>query len=195
MTEATFDVRRRADRVVPVRGVSLDNRLTRWLMLRFLARATLPGGGLFGPAEDVLRFGRAMLPRPDHLTPTGPRVLSQAAIDEMTREQTTGILEVRDDGTTREPHYALGWGKPEPSGVGQSAIGTPPDDDVRVPASASTFTHGGASGGRLWVDPGRGLVFVFLTNAWGVTDAPMWATLRHVVEVWDAAAPSRSLES
>ena len=45
------------------------------------------------------------------------------------------------------------------------------DQRVRVPASPSTFTHGGASGTRLWIDPERGLVFVFLTNAWGASDA------------------------
>ena len=29
--------------------------------MRFMARATLPGGGLFGTVADLLAFGRALL--------------------------------------------------------------------------------------------------------------------------------------
>ncbi len=36
----------------------------------------------------------------------------------------------------------------------------------RLPASPRSFTHAGASGTRLWVDPDRGLVFVLLSNQW-----------------------------
>ena len=57
-----------------------------------------------------------------------------------------------------------------------------------MPASPRTFTHGGASGARLWVDPERDLVFVFLTNLWGVDDGPMYATLREVYRSLDEAA-------
>jgi CubicO group peptidase (beta-lactamase class C family) len=33
--------------------------------------------------------------------------------------------------------------------------------------SPTSFSHGGATGTRLIIDPQRGLVVVFLTNVWG----------------------------
>jgi CubicO group peptidase (beta-lactamase class C family) len=210
MTSTTFDPRPMRSRIPPVRGVPLGNPLLRELILRFLAKATLPGGGLFGTAEDLLRLGRALLPRDSG---PGPRVLSQTAIDAMTAEQTAGIFEVHEDGSTRDPHYALGWRKPDsPSAIPSPTVATATrtiaatagadtdgardaeaardaeNSDAIVPASPGTFHHGGASGTRLWVDPERQLVFVFLSNQWGVTDAPMFATLREVYRAWDAAA-------
>ncbi len=184
-----FDPRALRSRIVRVHGVGVDNRLVQEVVLRFLARATLPGGGLWGSASDLLRFGRSLLPRGSGLA---PRILSQAAIDEMTREQTKGIFDVREDGTPRDPRYALGWGKPHPAGLAPSVIddSSAPDggEVVRVPASPSTFTHGGASGTRLWIDPERELVFVFLTNHWGVSDQAMFSVLREVYTAWDAAS-------
>jgi CubicO group peptidase (beta-lactamase class C family) len=183
-----FDPRALRSRIVRVHGVGVDNRLVQEVVLRFLARATLPGGGLWGSAADLLRFGRSLLPRGSG---TAPRILSQAAIDEMTREQTKGIFDIREDGTPRDPHYALGWGKPHPAGLAPSVVddSSAPDggEVVRVPASPSTFTHGGASGTRLWIDPERELVFVFLTNHWGVSDQAMFSVLREVYTAWDAA--------
>jgi CubicO group peptidase (beta-lactamase class C family) len=183
-----FDPRALRSRIVRVHGVGVDNRLVQEVVLRFLARATLPGGGLWGSASDLLRFGRSLLPRGSG---TAPRILSQAAIDEMTREQTHGIFDIREDGTLRDPRYALGWGKPHPAGLAPSVVddSSAPDGGelVRVPASPSTFTHGGASGTRLWIDPERELVFVFLTNQWGVSDQPMFSVLREVYTAWDAA--------
>jgi len=182
--DISFDPRAHRSRIVLVHGVPLGNRLVRELILRFLARATLPGGGLWGKAEDLLRFGMALLPLESG---AGPRLLSDAAIEEMTREQTTGVVEVSPDGTTRVPHYALGWGKPNPEGTAPSVLGAPPETAARVPASPSSFTHGGAAGTRLWIDPDRQLVFVFLTNLWGVSDVAMFNVLAEVYRAWDAA--------
>ena len=83
--DVSFDPRYARRRIMTVHGVPLRNRIVRELTLRFVARATLPGGGLWGTAEDLIRFGVALLPIE---TSAGPRILSQAAIDEMTREQT-----------------------------------------------------------------------------------------------------------
>ena len=181
MDGTTFDVRPERARAMAVQGVPMGNVVMRELILRFLAGAALPGGGLFGTAEDLLRFGRAMLTRRGQ---DGPRVLSQARIDEMLREQTTGIPEHREDGTEREPHYALGWRKRSELSTGRVEGGV--DAALAIPASASTVTHGGASGTRLWVDPERDLVFVFLTNIWYGDDGPAHAVLRRVYTAWDA---------
>jgi CubicO group peptidase (beta-lactamase class C family) len=183
MVDTSFDPRHGRRRIVPVEGVPLGNRLVRELVLRFLARATLPGGGLWGTASDILRFGRMLLPV---VTATGAGLLSQQAVDEMTREQTAGICEISAEGVERDPRYALGWGKAHPEGALPSVVAGTGGGPVTVPASAGTFTHGGATGTRLWVDPDRDLVFVFLTNLWGADDRPMFATLAEVYRAFDA---------
>jgi CubicO group peptidase (beta-lactamase class C family) len=181
MLDTGFDPRPDRGRTMVVHGIPMGNMVVRELILRFLAGAALPGGGLFGTAEDLLRFGRAVLTRRGQ---DGPRVLSQERIDQMLREQTSGIPEVLDNGLVRDPHYALGWRKRSELSTGRVAGVI---DPARViPASPSTVTHGGASGTRLWVDPERDLVYVFLTNIWYGDDGPAHAVLRRVYAAWDA---------
>jgi CubicO group peptidase (beta-lactamase class C family) len=174
MPDTTFDPRHARSRVVQLRGMRIRNRVVGELLLRFMARATLPGGGMFGTVPGLLRLGRALLPdQPDgprdaraHAAGEADRVLTRRAIDEMTRLQTAGLTETLRDGTTREARFALGWAKPRPG----------------MPDVPSAFTHGGASGGRLWVDPRNGLVFAFLTNLWAAPDEPAFRVLEAVYE-------------
>jgi CubicO group peptidase (beta-lactamase class C family) len=183
MVDTSFDPRPQRSRVQQVHGVRVDNFVAREFMVRFLASATLPGGGLFGPAEDLLRFGRAMLPRGSG-PGNGVRILSQAAIDEMTREHTGGIPEVLEDGSVRSADYALGWHTP---GANVARSGQPDEFEVhgvRLPASPRSFTHAGASGTRLWVDPDRGLVFVLLSNQWTGSSVPAIEILSAVYRGW-----------
>lgn len=200
MVDTSFDPRHGRSRILPVEGVPMRNRLVQELVLRYLAKTALPGGGLWGTAEDLARFGRGLLPR---ATAEDRGLLSAASLEEMTREQTAGILEISDDGTRRDPRYALGWGKPRADGTAPSvvgglapALGASATTEVgvaqaelpafeTVPASPRSFTHGGATGTRLWVDPDRDLVFVFLTNLWGASDAAMFASLAGVYGVLD----------
>ena len=172
----------RADRARPRGGV--DNRIVRELMLRFLARATLPGGGLWGRPRTCsasVRAAAIATAAPE------PRILSQAAIDEMTREQTAGILEVprtappasrttRWDGASRS-----GWHAERGGRSGDHACASRP----RRPPSR-TAAHGHAALDR----PERGLVFVFLTP--GSTGPPMFSTLPSSIgpDARKATAPS-----
>lgn len=167
MDDTRFDVRRALGRVVDVHGIARADPITRRVITRFLAAATLPGGGLFGTAEDLLRFGRALLPL-GVVPADAPRVVSEQAIGLMTREHTAGILETLEDGTTREPHYALGWHKPHPGPDGSVTLA-----GVPVPTGGAAFTHGGISGTRLWVDPERSLVVVVLSNQWALDQEPI----------------------
>lgn len=175
MVDTTFDPRHARARIRPMNGFAIRNRLMEEVLLRFLIRATLPGGGMFGTVADLLRLGRALLPAAptttaaaDGSTVAGPRILSQAAIDEMARLQTAGIPQLLEDGSRREIHQAIGWRKP--------TQGWP--DEPRA------FTHGGISGSRLWVDPARGLAFAFLTNLWEAPDEPAQAILEAVYRAW-----------
>jgi CubicO group peptidase (beta-lactamase class C family) len=119
----------------------------------------LAGGGLWSTADDLLRFGRAMLGGGEL---DGARVLSSAFVDLMTRETTVDGIG-REANPVQNGAYALGWGKP----------------GVASPASPSAFGHGGMSGTKLWIDPEHDLVFVYLSASWGmpseVVDPPLFA--------------------
>jgi CubicO group peptidase (beta-lactamase class C family) len=135
------------------------------VLLRFLARARMPGGGLFGSLPDLLRLGRALLPV-DSAAP-GPRVLRQSAIDEMSRRQVDGLTHTGQDGRVHEIAQGLGWRKPQ----------------AEWPGSPRTFTHGGISGGRLWVDPEAGFAFACLTSLW---QAPLTPALEVLEAIYRA---------
>jgi CubicO group peptidase (beta-lactamase class C family) len=165
MADTVFDPRPQRSRLVAVQGSRFDNRLTQELLLRFLSRAQLPGGGLFGTLSDLLRLGRALLPESaDH---PGTRVLTQASIDAMGTNQTAGLTHEDAAGHEQEVRQGLGWRKPQPG----------------WPGSSRSFTHGGISAGRLWIDPDAGFAYVFLTNVW---HAPLQPAIEILEEVYRA---------
>ena len=166
----TFDPRRAGRKIVSVEGVGLDNAIVRFLMLRYLAGTALPGGGLFGTLDDMLRFGAAAL-RPRQLDgraiPTSRETFALMGEDQL--HGMTGMY----DGEEREVHHGLGWGKP-----------TLMHD---LPGSSNVVSHGGASGTRLWIDPDSGLVFVYFTNVWSADRSPENAALFGTYEALEAA--------
>ena len=146
----TFDPRRAGRPIVAVHGVGVDSFLKRFLVLRYMARAALPGGGLFGTLDDLTRFGAALL-RP-RVVDGRPVPLTAQTIALMGEDQTRGEVVGKHDDEEVPVHHGLGWGKP-----------TLMRDS---PGSANVISHGGASGTRLWIDPDAQLVFVFFTNRW-----------------------------
>jgi CubicO group peptidase (beta-lactamase class C family) len=124
-------------------------------LLEYLAAIAMPGGGLWSTAGDLVRFARAYL-RAGSLD--GARLLPPAFVALMGREQTRGILEPPADGVgpDRDPRYALGWGKP--------------GGDGGVPCTEEAIEHGGATGTRLFIDPGTDLAVVVLANRWDVAE-------------------------
>ena len=116
--------------------------------LAYYTSVAFPGGGLWSTAADLVAFGQTFL--------RGGRfadyhLLSPAAIEAMTRLHTAGMTEIVD-GQPAPARYGLGWGKPGPG----------------LLASTRAYRHGGATGTLLLVDPEWDLVFVFLTNQWGI---------------------------
>ena len=146
MIDTSFDPRYARQRVQPVSGVAMRNRIVAEILLRFLARAQLAGGGLFGTLPDLLRLGRSLLPDTD-----APHVLSESAIEAMASQQTDGIPRVAEDGTTSYVAQAIGWRTPGPG----------------WPDRPGVITHGGISGSRIWVDRPGGLVFALLDEPVG----------------------------
>ncbi len=166
--QSTFDPRRSKQPLVAVQGVGVNNRLTRFVVLRYLARAALPGGGLFGSLDDLLSFGAATL-RPRRGEGEGGRwvPLSPDSIELMTKDHLRGLPGVFD-GEERGVHFGLGWGKPTLM--------------RELPGSDSVVSHGGATGTRLWIDPEAGLVIVFFTNQWSADRGPEADTIRGTYE-------------
>jgi CubicO group peptidase (beta-lactamase class C family) len=150
MTDVGFDPRGRGRPIMPVAGIGADNRLIRFLLLRYMASIAHPGGGLWGTLDDVLCFGAAWLaPRqgPDgRWLPLRPETMQL-----MSEDQTHGVPALID-GEERPMHHGLGWSKP-----------TLMRD---LPGSPAVIDHGGASGARLWVDPQAGICFAYFANQW-----------------------------
>lgn len=172
MHDTTFDPRYDRRRAVSLKGLEINNRVVEEVMVRFLARATLPGGGMFATVGDLLRLGRALLPAPNDGSgdsAASPRILSAEAIAEMSRLQTEGLEETLEDGTTQLARFGLGWAKPS----------------EQMPGTGTAFTHGGAAGGRLWIDPDAGLAYAFLTNQWGAPSETAYAVLEEIYRAWD----------
>ncbi len=159
---ASFDPRRARGPVITVQNAGVDNRIARFLMVRWLARTAIPGGGLFGTLDDLLRFGAAWLrPRQSdgRLVPLRPET-----IELMSQDQTRGEIRGNIDGEDKPIHFGLGWGKPTLM--------------KEAPGSARVVSHGGATGTRIWIDPDAGLVFVFFTNRWAAERAVEAEVLR-----------------
>lgn len=154
--KCTFDARKSGRRVATVHGAGVDNRITRFIVLRYLAATAVPGGGLFGTLDDLLRFGAGIL-RPrresDRFVP-----LSPDTIELMTRDHLRGVPGLAE-GEEKPIHFGLGWGKP-----------TLMRNDL--PGSRRVVSHGGAVGTRIWIDPEPGLVIVFFTNQWSGDRGP-----------------------
>lgn len=167
----TFDPRRSRRPIIPVHGAGVDNRFIRWFVVRYLAGAALPGGGLFGNLADLAALGAALIsPRPSGGRAAFP--LRAETVAQMAEDQTRGIPG-ESDGEERPAHVGLGWAKP-----------TLMRD---LPGSNSVISHGGVSGGRIWIDLDIGLVIVFLTNRWQVDRGPENDTIRGVYEALSRA--------
>lgn len=103
-------------------------------------RMTEPSGGLFSTAADLAKFYEMIRNRGLH---EGKRLVSEAAIAEMTKPHTAG---------GKAQNYGLGW----QCNLAEKAI---------VPGfSADSFGHGGAYATHGWIDPGHRLVAIFLVQ-------------------------------
>jgi CubicO group peptidase (beta-lactamase class C family) len=161
MNDTTYDARRSQRPLVPVRGVGAENRVRRFLLLRYMASIAHPGGGLFATLDDVLCFGAALL---QPVQRDGRWLPISADTFALMGQDRVGGLVGNYDGEERAVHQGLGWAKP-----------TLMKD---VPGSARVVDHGGATGTRLWIDPDAGLVFVFFTNQWDPDRGPELDALR-----------------
>lgn len=162
MAETVFDARPFRDRIVPVGGFGADNRVVAELLLWFLARAKIPGGGMFSTVPDLLRLGRTLLP--SAAADSGMRILSHEMTERMAQQQIEGIPFIAADGSVSYMEQGLGWRR----------------SGGAWPAGDHVITHGGKPGSRLWVDLERDLAFAFVTNVWDATSDAAIAVLEAI---------------
>ena len=111
--------------------------------------------GVFSSALDIATFGQMYLNGGVY---NGYRLLSPASVSEMTRNQIPGIpytyfWEFKNGETFPEAGWGLGWNIEENKKI------------VRFGSlwSQSTFSHSGAGGVNMWVDPVNEIIGVYLS--------------------------------
>jgi CubicO group peptidase (beta-lactamase class C family) len=107
------------------------------------ARTALPAGGLFSTAADVTKFYQMML---NGGVWKGKRLLSPAAVEQLTRTQTGELQTGFVDGMSFGFGFAV---VKEPRGITGML-------------SRGTFGHGGAYGTQSWADPVQDLICVLM---------------------------------
>ncbi len=115
------------------------------------SRHPVPAGGLYSTGADVARFYRMMLNKG---TLDGKKILSPAAVKELTRVQ-TGDLKCG---------FTEGMG----FGYGFAVVRKP--EGVTGMLSAGTFGHGGAFGTQGWADPEKGVFMILLIQRVGLAN-------------------------
>ncbi|WP_460819733.1 serine hydrolase domain-containing protein [Microlunatus parietis] len=164
----------KGQRVIPPVGLTDDGTATSAEVIRYFATLNWPGVALFATAPDLVNLGQTLL-----LDRTAGRskILSPAAMELMSREQTRGIAKTEGDLVT-PVRYGLTWRK--------GSI----DGRYTLPGSADVIEHDGATGTWLWIDPAWDLVFVLLTNQnWAVMDRIQAKALATVYSAWPHSGP------
>lgn len=117
-----------------------------------------PWGGMFTTVSDLYRFCRVFLCSGQC---DGTRLLSPATVAEMTRDQTTALMQL-----TNEDYRRLIWG--QTWGLGWTIVGHRVAEAGRTffgdLCSSRTFGHGGATGTVVWMDPESEVICVLFTT-------------------------------
>ncbi|HEY2786528.1 MAG TPA: serine hydrolase domain-containing protein [Fimbriiglobus sp.] len=117
------------------------------------AKFPIPAGGLFSTGSNLATLYSMMLHRGAW---QGKRLLSEAAVAEMTKVQTDDLPNV---GFVPGSAWGLGWSiVKEPQGV-------------TAMLSPGTFGHGGAFGTQAWIDPAQNLFVVLLIQRTGLANS------------------------
>lgn len=116
------------------------------------AKHPIPAGGLYSTAADLARLYQMMLHGGEL---DGQRILSAAAVKQMTTLQTGDIKTGFTDG--------MGWG------LGWQIVRQP--TGVHAMMSTGTYGHGGAFGTQGWIDPEKKIFVILLIQRVGLQNA------------------------
>lgn len=149
-------------RLAQVRGVMAEGTPGAMYNSRHARALAHPAFAVYSTAADLARFGLLF-------APGGPRILSEAAVEAMTTDQTGGAPGQHPSLKGLPSDARIPWG------IG-FALQT-----RQVPflfsdlASPRTFGHGGASGCQLVIDPVAGLVVALVSNTHLSTGRERWS--------------------
>ena len=154
-------------RHVPLRGQVMTDQVRRVVFNRRNVRqAVIPAASISATARAIATFYRMLLAGGEL---DGVRVLEPGTIDE--------ARQISSDGEVDQlMHHPVRWAQGFQLG---GPVG--PRRPTGTHADLRTFGHNGSSICNTWADPGRGLVFVYLTNL----GAPRRAALRHNADLSD----------
>jgi CubicO group peptidase (beta-lactamase class C family) len=116
----------------------------RLLQVRYKPTYLAGGQGLVSTAHDYLRFAQMLLNGGEL---DGVRLLKKATLDDMTRDQLTGLKSPLKD-------YGFGLG-----------FAVRLKDEGAAPGRAGEFNWAGYGGTAFWVDPKEGLVAILMMQA------------------------------
>jgi CubicO group peptidase (beta-lactamase class C family) len=122
-----------------------------WLNSQGLQERPSAAAGAFSTAKDMAIFGQMFLNRGIY---GDARILSTASVAEMTRNQIPGVGAQYGNQFFPEASWGLGWsirGIKKSIGYGETL------------QSSRAFSHGGAGGVFLWVDPAYEIVGVYFS--------------------------------
>lgn len=154
--------------VVTTRGLAPSTSVTDEQAMAIMIGAAMPGAGFWGDMASLLTLGQALL---RDARDGQARVLAPATLELMTSLHTEGVPRYEPPATT-DGRYGLTWHKPTTL------------RERTHPGSARAFSHSGATGTVLWVDPEYDLAVVFLTNHWGIGDDYANRCLQAVYAAW-----------
>jgi CubicO group peptidase (beta-lactamase class C family) len=106
-------------------------------------------GGAYSTVMDMAIFGQMYLNKGSY---GDKRILSKASVEAMTRNQIPGVSATWGDMYFSEASWGLGW-----------SIQGNKRDEYGSLCSPNTFSHGGAGGTFLWIDPEREVVGVYFS--------------------------------
>ena len=155
-------------RTVMPHNLSPDPRISPEQAVRIFGAAQLPGAGFWADMDSLLGLAQALLL---DARDGQARTLAPATLRLMTELHTEGIPRYEMNVTT-SGRYGLTWHKPTTL------------RERTLPGSPGVFTHSGATGTVLWVDPEADLAVTFLTNHWGVGDDYWAKCLQAVYAAW-----------
>lgn len=116
------------------------------------AKHPVPAGGLYSTGPDLAKLYQMMLHKG---TLDGKRVLSEKAVETMTRKQSGDVKTGFTDG--------MCWG------YGFAVVENP--TGVTEMLSPGSFGHGGAFGTQGWIDPKQGAFFILLIARTGLQNS------------------------
>jgi CubicO group peptidase (beta-lactamase class C family) len=138
-----------------------------------LPRFLSGGGGLWGTADDYLRFCHLLLGRGEL---DGVRLLGSRTVDYMTRNHLPGGADLEEFGRplfSETTFDGMGFG------LGFSVLADPVRN--KVLSSPGEFAWGGAASTAFWCDPQEDLAVVFLTQLMPSSTHPIRPQLKQLV--------------